>query len=115
MGGAARSAGAAERSRLVLPVDKRAPPIWTEPGSRGCRDVVHPDGVYIGQPGVDQVWIAEQRRVFAECIRSRVDGGQLVQPLALVLSLSPSQFDFRRAIAKERVDLGQQGDLQFLD
>ena len=70
-----------------------------------CRlDLVVVDLVDVGNPRVDQVRIAVQRRVLAQGISARVDTRQLVQPMALELGFGAPQFVFSRPVGDQLVD-----------
>ena len=69
-----------------------------------CLDVVTIDGGDLGNPGVDQGWIAVQRRVLTQRISARVDARQLMQPMALELGFGSSQLVLGWSVGDQLID-----------
>src|SRR4249920_3480012 len=97
--------GAAETgSSRLLPIDQGCSLIRSEPSMQDVLYFVVSYGGDFGDPRVDQVRIAVQRRVLAESVGARVDTCQLVQPVPLELRLGSPQLLLGRPIGEQLIN-----------
>ena len=86
----------ADRSALLAGRDAAIPD--------SIANLVVSDSGDLGDPRVDQVRIAVQRRILAERIGARVDAGQLMQPVPLELGFCSPQLLLGRPIGEQLID-----------